>query len=120
MKRNTIIALAAAASVIAILSIWLGFIIAGRNSNDTVPSSPPYNTPVAEQVSSNTIIAEPAEEYKIILEGTTLILHENGNEIRKTQISPDVLPRADIKALTTGIAYSDIEKALTDWESLCD
>lgn len=120
MTKKQIIALCVAGLIIAALSIWLGFNSIEQNKDFKLPSPSPYTTPVSEQVSTSTVIPEFEEKYKILLNGTSLELYEDGIVIKQTQIAPDVFPRADIKALTEGIAYSSIEKALIDWESLCN
>lgn len=120
MKKTHIIALSVAAIVIIILSITLGFQSVKENNDYSKASPTPHTTPHAEQAISSTTIPEPEGKYKIILKGRDLEMYEDEILIRKTEISPDVFPRADIKALTQGVSYASFEKALTDWESLCN
>lgn len=120
MKKTHIIALSVSAIVIIILSIVLGYKSVNENNNYSSPEDKTNATPDAQQTIADSTMTEPDEKYKIILKDSYLELYEDEMLVRKTRISPDVFPRADVKALTQGIHYSTIEKALTDWESLCN
>lgn len=120
MKKNHIIALSIAGGIIILSSTLTIFQSATQKDSFPKTTISPQSSTSVKQTVTNTTIPSPEEKYKILLRQSVLELYENGIIIKQTTISPDVFPRADIKALTQGISYSSAEKALTDWESLCN
>ncbi|MBQ7975589.1 MAG: hypothetical protein IJ300_07890 [Clostridia bacterium] len=121
MKRKTIIIVSISAIVLLIVSICIGLFSVAPVSNSEPPLSSPEVTgnPTTDENITDTFVPEEKGDYKIILSGDTLQLYNKDELINQTSIAPDVLPRADIKALSLGIEYYTLEEALLDWESLC-
>ena len=118
MKKNRIILIVIIASLLLIISIFIGMNTTKNQSHIDTPSTEhPIPTIPVKQVTLSTP-TEITPLYKIKLVGETLMLYKNEEIVNQTPITPEVLPRADIKALMDGIDYYDGEKALMDWESL--
>lgn len=122
MRRKSIIIIGIITIVLLIVSILTGIFIVRGNKNTNEPINGTNNTPYpsTSQGVADTFTNEHNKKYKIILSDNNLMLYFEDELINETQVSADVLPRADIKALSAGIEYNSLEEALLDWESLCN
>jgi len=99
-------------------ALYVGFFSAKNSELPPIatPTPLPAETPPVQPVALPTV---SPEIYKIQLSGDTLTLIHNGTTIGSAEITPDVYPYNDIKALSEGIIYSSYEEVMADWESLC-
>lgn len=103
--------------IIFILSVMMGFFLAGNNKNNNEEPTPlPEAVPtIPSDVANNT-----DEVFKIQLTGTTLEMFEGEEIIKSAEISPEIYPVMDIRALESGTEYTSYEQALMDWESISE
>ncbi len=118
MNRKYIIWVIMAIALITVLSIITG-INMGKSRSTPNPTPTQTQIPEVKQTSLSTTAPDTEKRYTIRLDGNTLVLYEAEEKINETEITPHVLPMADIKALQSGLDYSTLENALMDWESLC-
>jgi len=122
LKRKSIIIIGIITIVLLIVSIFIGIYVGrdNKNGNEPIYGTKNSHSPSPTEGVADTFTTENGKKYKIILADDNLMLYFEDELINKTQVSADVLPRADIKALSTGIEYNSLEEALVDWESLCN
>ncbi len=118
MNRKYIIWIILGAVTVGTLSVIAGLKMGNTPETQTPSPSPTEYSDLAE-ASAQAQIPVPEQKYTIVLEEDSLVLYENDKKLNETEIAAQVLPYADIKALKSGIAYSSLENALIDWESLC-
>ncbi len=123
MNKKTIITITGVLSAsILVISVLAG--IFSVKNEEQPPDRPLHSDNPILPTSVKNVIDELTDNdigpYKIILSGNKLMLYLKDELIDETVVAPEVLPRADVKALTDGITYKTIEDALIDWESLCN
>lgn len=118
MNRKYIIWIIPGVIAIGVLSVIAGLKM-GKTPEIQKPSPSPTEYSDYTEVSTQTQIPDPEEEYTIILKEGSLVLYENDKKLNETKIAAHVLPYGDIEALESGLVYHSLENALIDWESLC-
>ena len=123
MKKKKIIIITGILSAGIIITAVIAGIISINDKKQATQGTFQSDGPILPTSVENVSNEFPNDEtgaYKMILNGNKLMLYFNDELLNETTVASEVLPRADVKALSDGIAYKTIEDALVDWESLCN